>query len=374
MNEVKTAFVAFFPVVPNNMGSSTVVNSRFKNWPSEKKLFQLSHLKKINNNKIKTILLKKERPTSKIFLLPKLILEIFLYLKNSKKKIIIIEGASWVFYSFIVFIAFKLILSETKIVYVSHSIESEIRKKYSNRIIYIVTFFLEKLLLKNVDLATSVSKQEKRKIKKLHNTDTILYPNSVTIDTRVGGKLIHADYIYYSGSYLYKPNKYAIDYLNQRIMPILFKEFPKLKLVITGGGFNMNYPWLINKDIVSKEKLYNIIYHSLCLCVPLKFGSGTRIKIIEALCLGTTVVSTHKGIEGIEIKKKNPPFIFDKEKEIIKTIKFIIKNKRIIKIKSLSQKKYYLSEFSMKSATERFLKKNFKYFFKHAKRKQRIKS
>ncbi len=367
MNKVKTAFVAFFPVIPNNMGSSTVVNSRFKYWPSAKKLFQLSHIKKINNNKIKTIFLKKESPILKIILLPKLILEIFFYLKNSKKKIIIIEGASWVFYSFIVFITLKLILSKTKIVYISHSIESEIRKKYSNRFIYLVTFLLERLLLKNVDLVTSVSKQEKRKIKKLHNINSILYPNSVTIDRKVRKKLIHNEYIYYSGSYLYKPNKYAIDYLNQKVMPILLKEFPKLKLVITGGGFNLNYPWLINKDIVSKENLYNIIYHSLCLCVPLKFGSGTRIKIIEALCLGTPVISTKKGIEGIKIKKKNPPFIFDKEKEIIKTIKFIIKNKRKIKIKSLSQKKYYLAEFSMKNVTERFLEKNLNYFFKYMK-------
>ena len=42
---------------------------------------------------------------------------------------------------------------------------------------------------------------------------------------------------------------------------------------------------------------------------PLKFGSGTRIKIIEALTLGTIVISSSKGIEGIKLNKKNPPFI-----------------------------------------------------------------
>ena len=62
-------------------------------------------------------------------------------------------------------------------------------------------------------------------------------------------------------------------------------------------------------------------------------------------------------------KKKNPPFIFDKEKEIIKIIKFIIKNKSKIKIKSLSQKKYYLTKYSMKNITKHFLKKNVKNFF-----------
>ena len=105
MKNTKTAFITFFPAVPDNMGSSTVVNSRFKSWPSEKKLFQLSHIKKINNKNTKTIFIRKEKPLNKILSLPKLICSVFLYLKNSKKKIIIIEGASWVFYSFIVFLS-----------------------------------------------------------------------------------------------------------------------------------------------------------------------------------------------------------------------------------------------------------------------------
>ena len=101
---------------------------------------------------------------------------------------------------------------------------------------------------------------------------------------------------------MYKPNKDAIDYLNYHIMPTLIKKFPNLKLVITGGGFNKKFPWIINKGIVTKIKLYKYILSSKCLCVPLKFGSGTRIKIIEALCLGTIVISSKKGIEGIKLK------------------------------------------------------------------------
>ena len=49
LNKIKTAFVTFFPIKPDAMGSSTAVNSRFNNWPFKKKIFQISHLKKINN-------------------------------------------------------------------------------------------------------------------------------------------------------------------------------------------------------------------------------------------------------------------------------------------------------------------------------------
>ena len=49
------------------------------------------------------------------------------------------------------------------------------------------------------------------------------------------------------------------------------------------------------------------------MCVPLNFGSGTRIKIIEALSVGG-IMSTKKGIEGIKLNKKNPPFIYHNHK------------------------------------------------------------
>ena len=77
MFKFKTAFVTFFPIIPDNMGSSTVINSRFKNWPNKKKLFQISHLKDINNSNLKTIPIKSETPINRIVNLPKLIFEVF---------------------------------------------------------------------------------------------------------------------------------------------------------------------------------------------------------------------------------------------------------------------------------------------------------
>ena len=86
MKKFKTAFITFFPVVPDNMGSSAVINSRFKSWPLKKKIFQLSHVKKLNNKNLKTIFIKKEKPLNKILQLPNLVTKVVEYLKDSKKK------------------------------------------------------------------------------------------------------------------------------------------------------------------------------------------------------------------------------------------------------------------------------------------------
>ena len=124
-----------------------------------------------------------------------------------------------------------------KIIYISHSIESEIRKK--NIQIYLFTtllYFLKNLFFKFSDISTSVSKKE-QKIKSYYNKKTILLPNGIEIKNLKKIKKISTDYLIYTGSYLYKSNKDAIDFLNDQIMPKLILKYPKLKLVITGGGY-----------------------------------------------------------------------------------------------------------------------------------------
>ena len=359
----KTAFVTFFPIIPNNMGSSAVVNSRFKSWPNKKKVFQISHIKKIDDKNTKTIFIKKETPVNKIIKLPELIFHVNRYLKSSEKKFVIIEGASWIFYSFITILSLKLIIPDCKIIYISHSVESEIRNKYSNKFIYHLTKILENLVFKFSDISTTVSNKERNKIYKLYNKKTKLYPNAIYIEEKNIKKKLSLSYIIYSGSYLYKPNKNAIDYLNQHIMPTITKKFPNLKLILTGGGYVKNFPWLINKGIVSKKNLYNLIYNARCMCVPLKFGTGTRIKIIEALTLGTIVVSSSKGIEGIHINKKNPPFIANDKKNIIKYLTNILNNFDRLKNKSQKDRFFYKKTYSMKNITYNFIKSNLSKYF-----------
>lgn len=355
MNKSKSAFITFFPIKPDTMGSSAVVNSRFENWPQKKKIFQISHIEKINNKNLETIFIQKELPLFKILKLPEMIFKINRYFKNSNKNLLIIEGASWIFYSFVIISFFKIFFQKVKIIYISHSIEFNIRKKYSNIFISFLTKILEKIVFSISDISTSVSTKEKNEILNIYKKKTILLPNAITLKKIKKQKKINFDYIIFTGSYSYKPNKDAIDFLNYSIMPELIKKFPNLKLVITGGGFDQNFPWLINKGVVKKDYLHNLIYFSKCLCVPLKFGSGTRIKIIEALCLGTIVISTSKGIEGINLKSINPPFVVNKKKQFVSKIVNIIKYNKKIKRLSNKSKSYYLEKYSMKNVVKRFL-------------------
>ena len=355
----KFAFVAFFPVLPNSSGSSEVSYAFFKYWPNKsKKLFFISHLKRLNNKNIQTVNIPKEIVFFKILSLIKISLKIFKYLKKSKEPFLVIEGPSWILYSYIVIKIIKFLLPKTKIIYHSHSIEYEIRKKFSNFLIAKITFILEKFVLSLSELKTSVSLIEQNKIKKHYGVNTVLVPNGVDTANYSGIKKNKNSnkYIIYSGSYSYKPNKVAVDLLIKKIMPEILIKNPDIKLILTGGGFNREYckKWLTDYGQIKKAKMINLLNNSVLTIIPLKFGSGTRIKILEALCLGIPIITTSIGAQGIIEKNKNLIIENDLNKFSFLAEK-IIKSKRP---KEFHKIKFYQKKYSMSSITKNFYNKH----------------
>jgi glycosyltransferase involved in cell wall biosynthesis len=355
----KFAFIAFFPVLPNSSGSSEVSYAFFKYWPNKnKKLFFISHLKRINNKNIQTINIPKEIVFFKILSLIKISLKTFNYLKKSKEPFLIIEGPSWILYSYITIKIIKFLLPKTKIIYHSHSIEYEIRKRFSNFLIARITFILEKFVLSLSDLKTSVSLFEQNKFKKYYGVDAVLVPNGVDTANYNGIKKNKNSYKYiiYSGSYSYKPNKVAIDLLIKKIMPGVLIKNPNIKLILTGGGFerDFNKKWLIDYGQIKKREMISLLNNSLLTIIPLKFGSGTRIKILEALCLGIPTITTSIGAQGILEKNKN--FIIENDLNKFATLANKIINSK--KSREFNKKKFYKKKYSMNLITENFYNQN----------------
>ena len=236
----------------------------------------------------------------------------------------------------------------------------------SSNITVFITKILERIVYKYSDVATSVSNIEKKKLKKLYNVHTINLNNGIS-KKRIKfskKKILDFDYIIYSGSYKYLPNKFAIDFLVNKVMPKLIKYNPQLKLVLTGGGYKKTKKkFLKNLGIVRKNNLLNLIYNSKAMAVPLNKGTGTRIKIIEALSIGAKVLSTPKGAEGIILNNKiKSSLIISSKVEFIKKLKKLINSSpKFKKLKSF-HKDYLMenivSKFLNQSNVKRIIKKN----------------
>ncbi len=358
---MKTAVITFFDSYPPKTGSGIVCTDFFKSWPVlKKKLFQFSSKKK-NSHLIETILIFKNRAIYKLINLPILVIKIIKYFQGEKKKILILEGPSWIFYSFFVIFIFKALYRDIFIIYRSHSIEYEIRKNNSNFFITILTKYFENYVVNNCNISTSVSKIEKKKFKKYYNCETYLFPNSLDIERLKKIKVnklnnIPDKFIIFSGSYDYKPNKIAINFIIDKILPNLRKQ--NIKLVLTGNhNKKFDNKNVYNLGFISINKLKYLQQKSICLIVPIFEGYGTRIKILESLIWGNRIISTKKGIEGINYENNKNIFICNESKKMINEIIKFSKLKKNIKYNSKIITNFSMLENSKKLFKYSVLKK-----------------
>jgi len=119
----------------------------------------------------------------------------------------------------------------------------------------------------------------------------------------------------YNGALTYSANLDAMNFFLELIYPQVKVQLPDVSLSITGSYKGVD---LSELDIDDTVKLTSFlpdirpaITKSWIVVVPLRTGGGTRIKILEAMALGTPVISTTKGAEGLEVTPEKNILIAD---------------------------------------------------------------
>jgi glycosyltransferase involved in cell wall biosynthesis len=109
----------------------------------------------------------------------------------------------------------------------------------------------------------------------------------------------------FTGQFGYQPNNQAARLLVEQIAPLARRTDPGLQVVVAGARCP---EWLLRaagttpglRVISDPPDLSEVIRRGV-MVVPLLVGGGTRFKVLEALALGAPVVSTAKGVEGLDL-------------------------------------------------------------------------
>jgi glycosyltransferase involved in cell wall biosynthesis len=183
-------------------------------------------------------------------------------------------------------------------------------------------------LLRSFDGGTVVSAQEcKRVLQVAPGYQPIsIVPNGVDVaylaTTDFGPP--EPDTLIYSGALTYHPNFDAVDFFLREVFPLIQAERPQVKLFITGKLDGVPIERLpVNKNVIFTGYLDDIrprVAQSWINIVPLREGGGTRLKILEALALGTPVVATAKGVEGLDLAAGHDLLVADEPAEFATTI------------------------------------------------------
>ncbi|OGQ06045.1 MAG: hypothetical protein A2W61_08320 [Deltaproteobacteria bacterium RIFCSPLOWO2_01_44_7] len=157
----------------------------------------------------------------------------------------------------------------------------------------------EKKALKQAAHIFAISETDKKEFTKklpaLENKVTVI-PNSLDPSHYPATDAL-GDTVLFMGPLSYSANRDAVEIICQELAPRL----PQFPFKILGGG-TYEKPHPKNVEFLGfLPDILPILSQARVFIVPIRYGSGTRFKIVEALAMQRAVVSTPKGAEGLEI-------------------------------------------------------------------------
>jgi polysaccharide biosynthesis protein PslH len=119
--------------------------------------------------------------------------------------------------------------------------------------------------------------------------------------------------VFYIGALDWLPNIYGLKWFIKQVWPLVINEIPDAQFIIAGRnaskstidgfkGRNISY----EGEVASSS---DFIRDKSVMVVPLFSGSGLRLKIIEGMSLGKSIVTTPVGAEGIICSDNKDIFI-----------------------------------------------------------------
>ena len=213
--------------------------------------------------------------------------------------------------------------------------------------------------INKVDGIAAITRKDAAFFRKYCATTTIdipygVYPDEFQPNYEIQGKPT----FYHIGSMNWMPNEEGIRWFIDNCLDAVVAKVPDFVFHLAGRHMPEWLKELKNKHLevvgeVPDAKEF-VASHNVAI-VPLLSGSGIRIKIIESMALGKTVITTMVGAEGILYNENVNIIIADNKAQIAEAIRRINENPAIAEEIGKAARKLVEEVYDNRKLTERLL-------------------
>ena len=180
----------------------------------------------------------------------------------------------------------------------------------------VISYFLN-IKAHNISRTFVCSADEKRNFSPNKRVISIL--NSVPMVDSNRNKNRDRRKILFAGSLNYQPNIDALQYFAAKTLPLILEHEPDIELLIVGRSPADNISNLSGHPNISiamdVEDVLPYYKQAAISIAPIRFGGGTRVKILEAFAFRVPVVSTSFGYQGLDVTPGKHLLSADKPEE-----------------------------------------------------------
>jgi len=199
-----------------------------------------------------------------------------------------------------------------------HNVESEIWRRHAlttrnlaRKFLYRVEFKkmlnYEQSVVRKFHHIIAVSEHDRRLMSAWTDSARItVMPTGVDLQQYRPGPSSRASetLVLFVGAMDWAPNIDAVEYFCREIWPTIQAQVPAARFRIVGRDPVRRVQKLTSSSVEVTGAVPSVVDHlreSAVVVVPLRVGSGTRLKIYEAMAAGKAVVSTSVGAEGLDV-------------------------------------------------------------------------
>ena len=129
----------------------------------------------------------------------------------------------------------------------------------------------------------------------------------------------------FTGSMDWMPNEDGVLYFMRSILPLIRREIPEVSFTIVGRKPSEKLRSAAASEsgvqvTGTVDDIRPYVRDGSVYVVPLRIGSGTRLKIFEAMAMGKAIVSTTLGAEGLPIRDEVDISIADSPEEFSRKV------------------------------------------------------
>lgn len=193
----------------------------------------------------------------------------------------------------------------------------------------------ERWALRSVDAVIAVSHADRAILQALveENRPITVIPNTIDVaeyntPSPVDPTLRHD--LVFTGKMDYRPNVDGVLWFAEKVWPTVLRRRPATTWAVVGQrphprlGMLGDVPGVTMSGWVPAVQPY--LAGASVYIIPLRIGSGTRLKLIEAMAAGKAVISTTIGAEGFDISPGENIILADRPEEWVEAILDLLDN------------------------------------------------
>lgn len=216
---------------------------------------------------------------------------------------------------------------------------AERQRLLTNRVDWRTRYDLHKLRLFELNVAKTTQAAfvcQQQDANAFNLPQLFVVPNTVQLPEQIHRSQSHTPTILFVGNMKggeQSPNGDGVKWFLESIWPIIRQHVPECRCLLVGQideSLNNSIQKFSNVEVLGfVDAIADVYAQSWLSIAPIRYGTGTRIKVLEALAHACPVVGTPKGCEGIEINSGSNILIGSSETEFANACVDLLKDSNL---------------------------------------------